>query len=175
MATVRSTYANINNGRWELLYMYIYWGKKIKKKCKGYRQTNTIAIIKYIEGVYIYFLILFENSVRARGTHFCVCVCLHMNRSSIFFLILPYSKTARAGKAFAGGVRVVNTNIRYESLFLMKSAVKPSVNLEARNAHAWVIEKEKIRIPHKKIYMYTIEIIRVGQNSFFPPFEHNNI
>lgn len=54
--------------------MYIYRGKKKKKECKGYRQTNTIAIIKYIEGVYIFFLILFENSLRARGTHFCVCV-----------------------------------------------------------------------------------------------------
>jgi len=81
MATVRSTYANINNGRWEL-YICIFIGeKKEKKECKGYRQTNTIAIIKYIEGVYIFFLILFENSLRARGTHFCVCVCLHMNRS----------------------------------------------------------------------------------------------
>lgn len=55
-------------------FIYVYLSGKKEKKCKGYRQTNTIAIIKYIEGVYIFFLILFENSLRARGTHFCVCV-----------------------------------------------------------------------------------------------------
>lgn len=48
-----------------------------------------------------------------------------MNRSSIFytffFLILPYCKIQK-GKG--SRVYVVNTNIRYESLFLMKSARK---------------------------------------------------
>jgi hypothetical protein len=62
MATVRSTYANINNGRWELcthIYIYIYihymYIYREKKERKGYRQTNTIAIIKYRRGIYIFF------------------------------------------------------------------------------------------------------------------------
>lgn len=160
-------------------FIYVYLsGKKGKKECKGYRQTNTIAIIKYIERVYIFFLILFENSLRARGTHFCVCVCVCIwigVQFFFFFLILPYSETARAGKAYAGGVCVVNTNIRYESLFLMKSAIKPGVNFGSTKRALVSHRKGKNAYSTQKIYMYTVEIIRVGQNSFFPPFEHNNI